>query len=214
MKNRTKLIAAVVVTAAVAVPGTAFAAAHVFRPDPNRAHSFVTGDTPLIADGVAVGRNVSWYKSSGLGPAAQNTAPGASAEERYIPTDVFPGGELSDGVTLTEAQGINALTRIGDNLERAGLGYDDVISMRVFLQNPEGEEKMDFAGWNRAYRQFFANTNLSTGEVLDVQLGSATTEPMVVNDARPSRFALEVENLPVDGWLVEVEVDAVYPRSR
>jgi enamine deaminase RidA (YjgF/YER057c/UK114 family) len=212
MKNRTKLIAAVVVTAAVAVPGTAFAAAQLFTPDPNRAHSFVTGDTPLIADGVAIGRNVSWYKSSGLGPAQRNTAPGASAEERYIPTDIFPGGELPDGVTITEAQGINALTRIGANLEKAGLSYDDVVSMRVFLQNPEGEEKMDFAGWNRAYRQFFANTNLSTGEVLDVQLGSATTEPMVVNGARPSRFALEVENLPVDGWLVEVEVDAVYPR--
>ena len=96
MKNRTKLIAAVVVTAAVAVPSTAFAAGHVFRPDPYRAHSFVTGDTPLIADGVAIGKNVSWYKSSGLGPAASNTAPGASAEERYIPTDVFPGAELPD----------------------------------------------------------------------------------------------------------------------
>jgi enamine deaminase RidA (YjgF/YER057c/UK114 family) len=212
MRYRTKLIAAVVVTAAVAVPSTAFAAGHVFRPEPTRAHSFVTGDTPLIADGVAIGKNVSWYKSSGLGPAARNTTPGASAEERYIPTDVFPGGELPDGVTLTEAQGINALARIGENLERAGLSYDDVISMRVFLQNPEGEEKMDFAGWNRAYRQFFANTNLATGEALDVQLGSATTEPMVVNGARPSRFALEVENLPVNGWLVEVEVDAVYPR--
>ncbi|WP_275004610.1 Rid family hydrolase [Promicromonospora iranensis] len=212
MKNRTKLVAAVVLTAAVAVPGTAVAATHVFRPDPGRAHSFVTGDTPLIADGVAIGKNVSWYKSSGLGPAARNTAPGASAEERYIPTDVFPGGELPDGVTLTEAQGINTLTRIGENLDKAGLSYDDVVSMRVFLQNPEGEEKMDFAGWNRAYRQFFANTNLSTGEALDVQLGSATTEPMVVNEARPSRFALEVENLPVDGWLVEVEVDAVYSR--
>jgi enamine deaminase RidA (YjgF/YER057c/UK114 family) len=212
MKNRTKLVAAVVLTAAVAVPGTAFAATHVFRPDPGRAHSFVTGATPLIADGVAIGKNVSWYKSSGLGPAARNTAPGASAEERYIPTDVFPGGELPAGVTLTEAQGINTLTRIGENLDKAGLSYDDVVSMRVFLQNPEGEEKMDFAGWNRAYRQFFANTNLSTGEVLDVQLGSVTTEPMVVNEARPSRLALEVENLPVDGWLVEVEVDAVYPR--
>jgi enamine deaminase RidA (YjgF/YER057c/UK114 family) len=212
MKNRTKLAVAVVVTAAVAIPGTAFAASHVFRPDPTRAHSFVTGDTPLIADGVAIGKNVSWYKSSGLGPAAHNTTPGASAEERYIPTAVFPDGELPDGVTLTEAQGINALTRIGENLDKAGLSYDDVVSMRVFLQNPAGEEKMDFAGWNRAYRQFFANTNLSTGEVLDVQLGSATTEPMVVNPARPSRFALEVENLPVDGWLVEVEVDAVYPR--
>jgi enamine deaminase RidA (YjgF/YER057c/UK114 family) len=35
--------------------------------------------------------------------------------------------------------------------------------------------------------------------------------PKVVNPARPSRFTIEVENLPVNGWLVEVEVDAVYP---
>jgi enamine deaminase RidA (YjgF/YER057c/UK114 family) len=211
--NRRKTIAAVVATVAVTVPGTAFAAEKLFEPEPTEAVSFITGDTASIADGVAIGKNVSWYKSSGLGPAAMNQAPGASVEERYIPTDVFPGGELPAGVTITEAQGINALLRIGENLERAGLSYDDVVSMRVFLQNPEGEAKMDFAGWNRAYRQFFANTNLATGETMDVQLGSATTEPMVVNEARPSRFALEIENLPVNGWLVEVEVDAVYPRQ-
>ncbi len=115
-------------------------------------------------------------------------------------------------MTITGAQGINALQRIGENLGKAGLSYDDVVSMRMFLQNPEGEEAMDVDGWNRAYRQFFANTNLATGEPLDVQLGSATTEPMVVNRTRPSRFALEIENLPVTGWLVEVEVDAVYGR--
>ncbi|MFI2103780.1 Rid family hydrolase [Isoptericola sp. NPDC019693] len=212
MKNRTKVVLAVVVTAAVAVPGTAVAGSRLFEPRPTEAHSFVTGATPSIADGVAIGKNVAWYKSSGLGPSAMNRAPGVSAEERYIPTDVFPGGELPAGVTVTEAQGINALMRIGENLERAGLSYDDVVSMRVFLQNPDGEGAMDFAGWNRAYRQFFANTNLATGETLDVALGSATGAPMVVNAARPSRFALEIENLPVDGWLVEVEVDAVYDR--
>jgi enamine deaminase RidA (YjgF/YER057c/UK114 family) len=210
MKNRTKVITAVVATAGIAIPGTAFAAGTLFAPEPTKAVSFITGDTAMIANGVAIGKNVSWYKSSGLGPSAMNRAPGATAEERYIPTDVFPGGDLPAGVTITEAQGINTLMRIGENLERAGLSYDDVVSMRVFLQNPAGAEKMDFAGWNRAYRQFFANTNLATGEAIDVQLGSATTEPMVVNGARPSRFALEVENLPVDGWLVEVEVDAVY----
>ncbi|MEU2200780.1 Rid family hydrolase [Isoptericola sp. NPDC019482] len=212
MKNTAKVALAVLVTAAVAVPATAVASGRLFEPRPTEAHSFVTGDTPSIADGVAFGKNVAWYKSSGLGPSALNRAPGVTAEERYIPTDVFPGGELPAGVTLTEAQGINALMRIGENLERAGLSYDDVVSMRVFLQNPDGEEAMDFAGWNRAYRQFFANTNLATGETLEVQLGSASGEPMVVNEARPSRFALEIENLPVDGWLVEVEVDAVYDR--
>ncbi|CAM3624808.1 Rid family hydrolase [Isoptericola cucumis] len=212
MKNTTKVALAVVVTAAVAVPGTAYAGSRLFEPRPTEVRSFVTGDTASIADGVAIGKNVALYKSSGLGPAAMHTAPGASAEERYIPTDVFPDGELPDGVTLTEAQGINALRRIGANLEAAGLSYEDVVSMRVFLQNPDGEPAMDFAGWNRAYRQFFANTDRSTGEPLEVQLGSATTEPMIVNAGRPSRFALEIENLPVDGWLVEVEVDAVYGR--
>ncbi|MBD5786824.1 hypothetical protein IF650_11605 [Cellulosimicrobium terreum] len=211
MKSRSKVAVAVAVTAALAIPGTAFAHGRYFQPKPHEAVSFITGDTASIADGVAIGKNVSWYKSSGLGPSALNTTPGASAEERYIPTDVFPGGELPAGVTITEAQGINALMRIGDNLKKAGLSYDDVISMRVFLQNPAGAEKMDFAGWNRAYRQFFANTHRGTGKTLDVQLGSATTKPMVRNEARPSRFALEIENLPVDGWLVEVEVDAVYP---
>ncbi|MBD8078330.1 Rid family hydrolase [Cellulosimicrobium arenosum] len=212
MKSRMKVAVAVAVTAALAVPGTAIAQGRLFQPKPTEAVSFITGDTASIADGVAIGKNVAWYKSSGLGPSAMNTTPGASAEERYIPTDVFPGGTLPAGVTVTEAQGINALMRIGDNLEKAGLSYDDVVSMRVFLQNPAGAEKMDFAGWNRAYRQFFANTNLATGATLDVQLGSTTTRPMVVNEARPSRFALEIENLPVNGWLVEVEVDAVYPQ--
>lgn len=171
-------------------------------------------DNPMIAEGVAIGANTAIYKSSGLGPAAKNTAAPAGSEERYIDTDLFPGGELPAGVTITEAQGINVLARIGENLERAGLSYDDVITMRVFLQNPDGEEQMDFAGWNRAYRQYFANTSLATGKPVPVRLGTAEpAEPLVVNPARPSRFALEIENLPVDGWLVEVEVDAAYPSS-
>lgn len=213
MKTTAKILGTVALTAAVAVPGGAWAHGSLFKPQPTTAHSFITGNTAQIADGVAVGANVAWYKSSGLGPSALNTT-ASTAEARYIPTDVFPGGTLPAGVTITEAQGINALMRIGENLKKAGLDYDDVISMRVFLQNPAGEEKMDFAGWNRAYRQFFANTNLATGATMDVALGSATTKPMVTNPARPSRFALEIENLPVNGWLVEVEVDAVYPTGK
>ncbi|QCX26304.1 Rid family hydrolase [Nocardioides jishulii] len=212
MKTASKMATAVVATVALAVPSTVWAHDRLFRPDPKEAFSFITGDTASIADGVAFGKDVAWYKSSGLGPSAMNTA-GATAEQRYIPTDVFPGGVLPPGVTITEAQGINVLMRIGENLAKAGLSYDDVVSMRVFLQNPEGEEKMDFAGWNRAYRQYFANTNLKTGDTMQVPLGNVTGPPRVVNPARPSRFALEIENLPVNGWLVEVEVDAVYPEK-
>ncbi|MFC6152423.1 Rid family hydrolase [Nocardioides yefusunii] len=215
MKTRTKILTTAALTTALAVPTTALAHQQLFRPEPATSYSFITGDTAQIADGVAIGKDVDWYKSSGLGPSALNATPstvGSAAEARYIPTDVFPGGVLPAGVTITEAQGINVLMRIGENLAKAGLSYSDVVSMRVFLQNPAGEEKMDFNGWNRAYRQFFANTNLKTGETMSVSMGSTTMEPMVVNPARPSRFALEIENLPVNGWLVEVEVDAVYPK--
>jgi enamine deaminase RidA (YjgF/YER057c/UK114 family) len=125
----------------------------------------------------------------------------------------LPGGTLPPGVTITEAQGINA-RRIGENLQAAGLSYQDVYTMRVFVQNPAGAQAADFAGWNRAYRQYFANIDLTTGKPVPVPLGSAEpAAPFVVNKARTSRFALEIENLPVAGWLVEVEVDTAYPTA-
>lgn len=164
--------------------------------------------TPLIANGVSVGKHVELYFSSGIGPAARNTGAPAGSPERYLDPAQLPGG-LTGGVTITEAQGLNALARIKENLESVGLGVGDVISMRVFLDNPPGAGAADFNGWNRAYRQFFANTNLTTGETLAVPLGSGTPgPPMVVNAVRPSRTALEVGSLPVAGWLVEIEVVA------
>lgn len=167
---------------------------------------------PMIANGVSVGRNVVTYSSSGTGPSALNTAAPAGTPERYIDTGQFPGAALPEGVTITEAQGLNTLARIVDNLASAGLEVDDVISMRVFLDNAPGTEVADFAGFNRAFRQFFANTDLRTGAVLNQPVGTGTpTPPVVVNSVRPSRTALEVGSLPVTGWLVEVEVVAAYP---
>jgi len=171
--------------------------------------------TPLIANGASVGRDVALYFSSGTGPAVRSPAAPAGSPERYIDPATLPGGTLGDGITITEAQGINALQRIQENLASVGLGLGDVISMRVFLDNPPGEAAADFAGWNRAYRQFFANTNLDTGEPLVVPLGTREpAPPMVVTAARPSRTALEVASLPVAGWLVEVEVVARFDRAR
>ena len=102
------------------------------------------------------------------------------------------------------------LKKIRDNLEGQGYALEDVVSMRVFLDNAPGTDRADYAGWNRAYRQFFANTNLDTDETELVPMGTAEpAAPIERNSARPSRFALEVASLPVPGWLVEVEVDAV-----
>ncbi|MDJ0108615.1 Rid family hydrolase, partial [Rhodococcus erythropolis] len=124
-------------------------------------------------------------------------------------------GVLPAGVTVTEAQGINVLKKIRDNLEAQGLSLEDVVTMRVFLDNAPGSDKADYTGWNRAYRQFFANTNLDTGDTELVPMGTAEPiAPIERNSARPTRFALEVAGLPVAGWLVEVEVDAVYPDGK
>ncbi|HET7781614.1 Rid family hydrolase [Pseudarthrobacter sp. CC4] len=219
IRRRVSLIAAGI--AGISLTATAaFAAPAVFQelaaPKPGTTVSNLPAgqDNPMIAGGVAIGANTAIYKTSGLGPSALNPAAPAGSEQRFVDTAVFPGGVLPPGVTITEAQGINALRRIGENLAQAGLDYDDVITMRVFLQNPAGAEKADFDGWNRAYRQYFANTSLADGAAVKVPLGSAApAEPFVANPARPSRFALEIENLPVSGWLVEVEVDAAYPAS-
>ncbi|MGH3388812.1 MAG: Rid family hydrolase, partial [Actinomadura sp.] len=149
------------------------------------------------------------YTASGLGPRDANSAAPAGTPERYVD---FPGGTLPPGITITEAQAINVLKQIGENLAAVGLKPKDVISMRAYLSNPPTAETADFAGWNRAYRQFFANTDLATGKPVDVPLGTtAPAPPMQVNPARPSRVTLEIENLPVTGWLVEVEVIAAWP---
>lgn len=168
-------------------------------------------NNPMIAQGVTIVSGATVYKSSGLGPTAANTAAPEGSPESYI-GEQFADGVLPEGVTITEAQGINVLQNIRANLEARGLTLADVTTMRVFLDNAPGTDRADYAGWNRAYRQFFANTDLETGETVLVPLGTAEpAAPMERNAARPSRFALEVGSLPVAGWLVEVEVDAVYP---
>ncbi|OZF56992.1 Rid family hydrolase [Rhodococcus sp. 14-2470-1a] len=165
---------------------------------------------PMIAQGVEIAGDATVYKTSGIGPTAMNDAAPTGTPESFVDTDEFSGGTLPDGVTVTEAQGINVLKKIRDNLEAEGYSLEDVVTMRVFLDNAPGAAVADFAGWNRAYRQFFANTNLDSDETELVPMGTAEpAAPVERNSARPTRFALEVATLPVPGWLVEVEVDAV-----
>ncbi|MFI6735141.1 Rid family hydrolase [Nonomuraea sp. NPDC050451] len=207
MKIRTIALPAAVVL--VLGTGTA-AATPTWSPRPQEVKPFLPEGTtnPAIADGVALGKQVATYTASGLGPAAANPAAPADSPERYVD---LPGGTLPPGVTVTEAQALNVLKRIKTNLTAAGLGLADVVSMRAYLEKPPGAESADFAGWNRAYRQFFANTDLATGRPVPVPLGTAPpAPPMEANPARPARVTIEIANLPVAGWLVEVEVVAAY----
>ena len=108
---------------------------------------------PMIATGVTLNPEAKVYKSSGLGPSALNPAATRGTPESYVDVDQFPGGTLSNGVTITEAQGINVLRQIEKNLGERGLSVNDVTTMRVFLDNAPGMTRADYDGWNRAYRQ-------------------------------------------------------------
>jgi enamine deaminase RidA (YjgF/YER057c/UK114 family) len=220
MKSRTTKVVAAAFAASVLL-GTATACSSDTAEAETATSSFISKSVleagqanPMIAQGVAIGGDTAVYKTSGIGPSAGNKAAPEGSPESYIDSQ-FSGGVLPAGVTVTEAQGINVLKKIRDNLEAQGLTLEDVVTMRVFLDNAPGSDKADYTGWNRAYRQFFANTNLDSGETELVPMGTAAPiAPIERNSARPTRFALEVAGLPVAGWLVEVEVDAVYPEGK
>jgi enamine deaminase RidA (YjgF/YER057c/UK114 family) len=92
----------------------------------------------------------------------------------------------------THAQTLGTLTSIQRTLKAQGLDMADVIQMRVYLVgDPALGGKMDFAGMNAAYGQFFGT-------------------PSQPN--KPVRAAVQVVALAVPSALVEIEVTAVRPK--
>ncbi|KAA9394384.1 hypothetical protein FCK90_07935 [Kocuria coralli] len=170
-----------------------------------------SNDEALLADSVVIPSDTALFKTAGIGPSALNEDAPEGDPMSFVDPELLVDGELPDGMTVTEAQGLQVIGKLRELLQAQGLDVQDVATMRVFLQGEDGEEP-DFAGWNRAYQQYFANTSMASGEALQIERGTSgvTTEPTVVNPTRPTRFALGIAYLPVDGWLVEVEVDAVY----
>ncbi|WP_275560100.1 Rid family hydrolase [Streptomyces sp. 5-6(2022)] len=210
MKRRTKAVIGTALTASLLTGGTALAEGRGWWPGPKVVRvSLPEGQSnPAIATGVATGGEVAIYQSSGLGPTALNPSAPAGSPELYTDPALTQG---ATGVTVTEAQALVVLRNIKANLEAAGLTLADVITMKCYLMKPPGLETADYAGWNRAYRQYFANIDLTSKEVVPVPMGtSAPKAPLVANKARPARATMEVASLAVKGWMVEVEVTAAY----
>ena len=88
----------------------------------------------------------------------------------------------------TATQTLSVLKKIEKLLAAEGLALGDVVKVNVFLVgDPKLEGKMDFAGLNASYGQFF---------------GSAA------QPNKPVRTAVQVAALPMPGGLVEIEVTA------
>ncbi|MGI8612261.1 MAG: RidA family protein [Sphingomicrobium sp.] len=125
-----------------------------------------------IATSVSVPPGVQLVYISGTVPDPANPAAAAGSAERF--------GD-------TETQTRSVLSKIEAALTQRGLGLGDVVMMRVFLVAPEGQQRMDFAGMMRAYRERFGT---------------------VQQPNKPARSTMEVAGLVDPGWLVEIEVTA------
>jgi enamine deaminase RidA (YjgF/YER057c/UK114 family) len=87
----------------------------------------------------------------------------------------------------TQAQTMDALTKLKAVLEANGFGLADVVNAKVYLVADPATGKMDFQGMNTAFKTFF----------------STSSEPN-----KPSRVTVQVAGLAGAGSLVEIELVA------
>lgn len=88
-----------------------------------------------------------------------------------------------------KTQAASALSKIQAILKEQGLTMGDVVAMHVFMAgDPANGGKLDFAGMNAAYAQFFGTADQPN---------------------KPARSAMQVAALVAPGTLVEIEVIAV-----
>jgi len=141
------------------------------------ADTIVRHDVPHfpIASSVEVPGGYSTIYVSGMGADPINKSGGK------MPTSIEAYGD-------TETQARSALKKIQATLEGLHLGMADVVRMNVYVVADPKLGHMDFAGLNKAYKEFY---------------GTAS-QPVL-----PARAAIQIAALANPGWLVEIEVTAV-----
>ena len=82
-------------------------------------------------------------------------------------------------------QTVNTFERFQQTLEEQGWSMSDIVQVRAFAV--AGDDGLDFAGFNEGYAQFFGTSD---------------------NPNKPVRSFVEIADLVVDGWLVEIEIRA------
>ncbi len=106
------------------------------------------------------------------------------------PADPAKGTPAMLGDTRT--QSMNVFSKIESRLKEEGLGMGDVVMMHVFLVgDPAAGGKMDFAGMNTAFTQFFGTK---------------------AQPNKPARTTVQITGLAAAGALVEIEAIAVKPK--
>lgn len=82
-------------------------------------------------------------------------------------------------------QAVDTFSRFKRTLEEQGWSMSDIVQVRAFAV--AGEDGLDFAGFNEGYSEFFGTDD---------------------NPNKPVRSFVEIKDLVVEGWLVEIEIRA------
>lgn len=138
------------------------------------------------------------FKAPGPGPALilQGVAVPAGSAMLYlsgqVASPVDPKLPLSPSVTMdqlgdTKTQTISVLTKIRSALQAHGYAMSDVIKLTVFVAADPKLGKMDFAGMNDGFKQFFGTAD---------------------NPNTVARSAVQVAALAGPAFLVEIEAVA------
>jgi len=108
-----------------------------------------------------------------------------------IGADPLPGAGNALKFGDTETQARSALIKISKVLNGLGLNLSNVVQVHVYLAgDPVKNGKLDFAGLQKAWVQFFGTQ----------------AQPNL-----PARSAFQVASLANPAWLVEIEVIAARP---
>ncbi len=82
-------------------------------------------------------------------------------------------------------QTIDTFGRFQQTLEEQGWSMGDIVQVRAFAV--AGDDGLDFAGFNEGYAEFFGTSD---------------------NPNKPVRSFVEIKDLVVEGWLIEIEIRA------
>jgi enamine deaminase RidA (YjgF/YER057c/UK114 family) len=146
------------------------------------------GDLHLTVDGPPAGEVTRTY--AGNFPIAQSVTVPPGYSTVYVSGMVpSPIEGTTDRYGNTEAQTESVLKKIDEALKAEGLGFGDVVNMKVYLAgDPAMGGKMDFAGMMKTYSKYFGTAGQPN---------------------KPTRATVQVQALVNPAYLVEIEVVAV-----
>lgn len=152
--------------------------------------SAVSSESDPAAAGISIPANASIFRTSALGPDRLNFSVREGTPMSFVnPQLLDSSGHLPEGMSITEAQALQVVEKIRTLLADQKRKLFEVATIRVYL-SPDGTNDIDFEGWERAYRRYFANIDRETGGSLLTEAieptATSTPGPAATSTAAPT----------------------------